>query len=217
MTPQHAFLNALLSGDRAAGSLIVHQQLKNNVPVQHIYEQIIREALYSVGELWEYNKITVAEEHLATSVSEAIMNELFFNIISRKRLQKKALLGCVENEQHQVGIKMVADIFEMKGWDAVFLGANMPVNELIAYARKTPFDLIALSASIYFHLPNLINMISNIREAFPSLPLLVGGQAFRHGGKEMLEDDPYTFLLPDLFALETFIENITSNGKTTTH
>jgi MerR family transcriptional regulator, light-induced transcriptional regulator len=215
--PQQVFLDALLSGDRAAGSSIVHKQLENNVPIQTIYEQLIRTALYTVGELWEHNQITVAEEHLATSVSEAIMNELFAKIISRERLQKKALLACVENEYHQVGIKMVADIFEMKGWDALFLGANVPVKELIAYAGKKQPDLIALSVSIYFHMPALIQMIHEIRTAFPVLPLLVGGQAFRRGGKELLVTFPYIFFISDLFELETFIDKIMQHGQTTTH
>lgn len=119
------FLNALLSGDRAVGANVVHELMQQGVSIYDIYENYIKSALYRVGELWEYNKITVAQEHLATSVSEAIMNELFSDIISHKRVKKKAMVASVEGEQHQVGAKMVADIFEMNGWDSYFLGANI--------------------------------------------------------------------------------------------
>jgi MerR family transcriptional regulator, light-induced transcriptional regulator len=149
------FLEALLLGNKQSGSDYVHKLLKQGMAFPEVYEQVIKQALYRVGELWEHNKISVAEEHLATSISEAIMNEMFSAIISPHRCSKKVLVGCVEQEQHQVGAKMVADMFESKGWDSYYLGANIPVTGLIDFARKLKPDMIALSATIYFHIPLL--------------------------------------------------------------
>ncbi len=167
---QSVFLDSLLNGNRAEASEKIRQQLGNGLSIKAIYEEIIKPALYRVGELWEQNQITVAEEHMATSVAEAVMNELYGNIVSRNRIPKKVVLACVENEQHQVGIKMVADMFEMKGWDTYFPGASTPVYELIQYIGKIKPDVIALSASIYFHLPVLEDMIQLIRHDYPETP-----------------------------------------------
>ena len=202
---QSVFLDALLNGNRAQASEKIRQQLGNGLSIKAIYEEIIKPALYRVGELWEHNQITVAEEHTATSVAEAVMNELYGNIVSRSRIPKKVVLACVENEQHQVGIKMVADIFEMKGWDTYFPGANTPVYELIQYIGKIKPDVIALSASIYFHLPVLEEMIQLIRHDYPETPILVGGQAFRHGGKEIASRHPQITYAENLDDLEAYI------------
>ncbi len=145
------FLNALLSGDRAVGANVVHELMQQGVSIYDIYENYIKSALYRVGELWEYNKITVAQEHLATSVSEAIMNELFSDIISHKRVKKKAMVASVEGEQHQVGAKMVADIFEMNGWDSYFLGANIleelrQANEQLTILNREKNQYIGMAA-----------------------------------------------------------------------
>jgi MerR family transcriptional regulator, light-induced transcriptional regulator len=205
-TSQHdTFLHALLAGDRAAGSTVVQELMKQDVSIKDIYEIYIKSALYRVGELWEQNKITVAEEHLATSVSEAIMNELFAGLISGKRTNKKVMVACIENEHHQVGAKMVADIFEKNGWDSYFLGANTPVNEIISFAKTLQPSIFAISVSIYFHLPLLESLLTRVHASFTHTPVIVGGQAFRHGGTDILEKYPNTLHIQDLYALESFI------------
>mgnify|MGYP002411033629 FL=1 len=100
------FLNELLKGNRASCSAIASDYLKNNPSIKDLYEEVFKVALHEVGILWENNKITVAAEHIATAIVEGIMNEHFEQIISDKRFNKKVVLACVENELHQVGIKI---------------------------------------------------------------------------------------------------------------
>ncbi|MFO7843523.1 MAG: cobalamin-dependent protein [Bacteroidales bacterium] len=202
------FLLALINGDRRQSYQLVDQYLKEDISVKKLYEEYIKETLYRVGELWEHNKISVATEHLATAITESILNSLFEKIVSENRLGKTAIVACVENEYHQVGIKMVADIFEMNGWDTHFLGANVPVEELIKYAKTIEPNIFALSLSIYFHLPVLEKMIAKITEAFPETPVILGGQAFVHGGKEVIHKFPTIKFFKNLDEAESFIKKI---------
>ena len=107
---------------------------------------------------------------------------------------------------------MVADIFEMNGWDAHFLGANTPTKELIDFIKNINPDILALSLSIYFHLPVLETMLQSITKELPELFILVGGQAFRHGGKEVLEKYKNVIYKPDLKSIEVLIKNLNRNG-----
>ena len=206
------FLNLLLSGNRANCSALIQNYSNDNISIQELYENIIKKALYDVGELWEYNKISVATEHLASAVVEAILNELYSKIIPKERISKTVIVACVENEFHQIGIKMISDVFEMNGWNAYFLGANTPTRELISFAKIINPDFLAISLSIYFHLPILENMIQSIRKDFPKLPILVGGQAFRHGGQNILTKYDNVIYKPDLASTELFIKNLNQNG-----
>ncbi|MDI6402487.1 cobalamin B12-binding domain-containing protein [Balneolaceae bacterium ANBcel3] len=196
----------LIQGKRKEASEFIQECVQKGYPILHIYEEIIKPALYHVGEYWENNFITVAEEHTATSIVEFLMNGLFEQIISKERVQKKIILACTEKETHRVGLKMVADIFEMKGWDTYFPGATIPVGDLIKYIEQVRPNILALSTSVYFHLPSLEKMLKNIKKAFPDLPVIVGGQAFRHGGKEVLQSFDNTFYIADLKSLMTFID-----------
>lgn len=204
-------LNRLLDGDRAACSEIVHEYLKKNPSITDLYEEVLKVALHEVGSLWERNQISVATEHLSTAIIEGIMNELFEQIISGKKFNKKAVVACVENEMHQVGIKMVADVFEMNGWETYFLGAGIPTSELLKFIKQVNPNLIAISLSVYFNYSSLIKMLSAIRESFPQIEIIIGGQALKHlsgNEKRSLGD---AVILPDLYFLERYIKTISNN------
>ncbi len=209
---QQNFLKGLLLGNRLLCSSIVKKLIQNNYSIIDIYENIIKKSLYEVGELWEYNKISVATEHLASAISEAIINEHYFSIIAQQKIGKTVLLASVENEYHQIGIKMISDLFEMNGWNSYFLGSNTPTVDIISFAKTIPLDFMAISLSIYFHLPELEKMIRIFRQEFPKTPILVGGQAFSHGGQNVLLNYENVFFKPDLNSTDLFIKKLNNHG-----
>lgn len=205
------YLNNLLRGNKRECSAIVFQFLSTNNSINDLYEKVIKVALYEVGKLWEQNKISVAAEHIATAITESILNELFEQIISDKRVNKKVVLSCIENEKHQVGIKMVADIFEKHGWESYFLGPGIPIVELKKYIKKVNPDILAFSLSIYFNYQNLKRTLELITNDFPELLIIVGGQAFNHIEKTNFEKKDKIIYLSDLYILEKYIKSMNYN------
>lgn len=202
------FKEALLSGDRMNCIRIVNEHWNQNISLKDLYENMLKKALYDIGRLWEYNKISVATEHLASAIIETILNDLYLRSELKENCNKTVLTSCVENEYHQIGIKMISDIFEVNGWKTYFLGANTPISELIDFAKTTAPDYFAISLSIYYHFPILEEMIKEVRKSFPELPILVGGQAFQHGGKEILMQYYKVLYLADTVSTETFIKTL---------
>ncbi len=151
------------------------------------------------------NKISVATEHMATAITEKLMIRLQPQLFSTDRTGKRAVIACVANEYHQVGAKMVADIFELNGWDGYFIGANTPFAELIRFLDNKNPDVVGLSLSIYYNLPALQNTIEKIRRHLPDLPIMVGGQAFRWGGTEITEQFNHITYLSGIETLQNFI------------
>lgn len=174
------YIHNLLNGERRKASQYIFSLLEEGMSILQVYEEVMKPALYEVGELWEFNKVSVAEEHMATAVSEAIMNELYPQVVSNIHLEKTVVISCIPNELHQVGAKMVADTFELQGWDSKFLGANTPTSELIRFIEKEKPHVLGLSLSIYFNLPILIQLIEQVRLSIPDQSIFVGGQAFAH-------------------------------------
>lgn len=205
------FLENLLKGNRANCSSLVKDYLDKNPSITDLYEEILKDSLYQVGILWETNKISVATEHLATAITESILNELLEKLISKKRFNKKVVLSCVENEEHQVGIKMVADVFEMHGWDSFFIGRGIPVNELIRFIHEIEPDLLAISLSVYFNYSNLIKMLREVQAEFPALQIIVGGQALYRSSLSTVAGMEKVVLLSDLYLLGKYIKTLNSN------
>ncbi len=196
------YLTALLAGNRQAGTTTVQKLLDNHIQIKSLYTDLFQKSLYQVGELWESNKITVAREHMATAITEGLLNLVYPELFRGERCQKKIVVSCAANEFHQIGGKMIADLFETHGWDAFFLGANTPVDEMLAFIDEEKPDLAALSLSIYYNMPSLKSAVSAIEAHFPDLNILVGGQAFRWGGADIIHNFKNTHLLKSLDDLE---------------
>ena len=89
-------------------------------------------------------------------------------------------VACVAGEQHELGGRTLADVFELNGWRTSFLGANLPARELVALMQQAerPPDLIALSATMPAHLKQLASTIESIRDS-SNVPVMVGGYLFQ--------------------------------------
>jgi methanogenic corrinoid protein MtbC1 len=201
------YLDGLLANDRQQCRLSFEQWLESDPGLRSLYEDLVRRSLYEVGDRWERGRISVATEHLATAITESLLNLAYPRLFAQPRIGKSAVVACVANEYHQIGGKMVADLFELNGWRGYFLGANTPVRdvkELIAEKRP---DAVALSVAVAFNLDTLVTVAAEIRAAFPELPILVGGQAFRWGGRERVERLSGVRFLASLGELEAWIKD----------
>jgi MerR family transcriptional regulator, light-induced transcriptional regulator len=199
------YFNHLIKGEKNACVATLDELINQNLPVETIYTELFQRALYQVGEYWEKNLISVATEHMATAITENLMIRMQPKLFTTERTGKKAVIACVANEYHQVGAKMIADIFEMHGWDGYFVGANTPVIELLRFLENQNPDLIGLSLSIYFNMNELKNTVAQIRQQLPETSILVGGQAFRWGGTEIIQQFEKVEYLSGIATLENYI------------
>ncbi|MEI6412961.1 MAG: cobalamin-dependent protein [Pseudomonadota bacterium] len=193
MAPEEAeetyarYLKALLAGDRQQCRILFETWLAAESDLRVLYQNLVQRSLYEVGALWEHGRISVATEHLATAITESLLNLVYPRLFSQPRLGKSAVVTCTANEYHQIGGKMVADIFELNGWRGYFLGANTPPGDLLVLIREKHPDVVALSLAVHFNLESLLQTATTVRTEFPEMPILVGGQAFHWGGREQVE------------------------------
>ena len=202
------FLKALLAGKRRQCRDMVQGLLDANIKLKVLFTDLFQRSMYQVGELWENNRITVANEHLATSITESLLNLVYPALFATEHTGKKAVISCSANEFHQIGGKMVADIFELNGWDSHFLGANLPSEDMVQYIQEVQPDVVGLSLSIIANLDHLKRGIEVVRTDFPKLDLLIGGQAFRWGGHDLIKQYTGTEYIPSLDDLEKLIKGL---------
>ncbi len=202
------YLTSLLDGKRSKCHDIVQKLLDDRIDIKKLYTNLFQRSMYRVGELWENNRITVATEHLSTSITESLLNLAYPSIFARERIDRKVVISCAANEFHQIGGKMVADIFELNGWDGYFLGANSPIEETARFIHETRPDIVGFSLSILSNLDHLKGGIEVFRSDFPNLDLLIGGQAFRWGGIDTIKQYAGTEYIQSLDDLEKMINGM---------
>ena len=173
-------LHALLRLDDASGREVLENALAAGLPLARIYTGILPPLMREVGRLWQMNQISVAHEHYCSAAVQSIVGGFYGRMFSSTTSSGRSmLLACVEGEQHELGARTLADVFELHGWHTTFLGANLPTRELIAMIKHDahPPDLIALSATMPAHLPRLASTIDAIRDN-SNIPVMVGGYLF---------------------------------------
>ncbi|UQA56191.1 cobalamin B12-binding domain-containing protein [Polyangium aurulentum] len=172
------YLDALERGDRRRALAVVKQGVAAGCHIRDIYLYVLQPAMYEIGRLWELNQLTVAQEHLATAITQSVMAHFYADVFVRSPNGRTMLATCTGSEQHQLGIRMVADFFEMEGWNVYFLGANVPPGGVVEMVEERKADLVAISITLPTHLAHLRAMIAALRCSSGSAraKIMVGGQ-----------------------------------------
>lgn len=176
----NVYLEHLLQGKRQDATQLISELIDKGVSIKDIYNHIFQTSQYEIGRLWQGNKITVAHEHYCTAATQQIMSGLYPYIFSTKRKGKTLVACSISGELHELGIRMVADFFEMDGWDTYYLGANMPHNQLQQALLTYNTDVLALSVTLPIHVSKSVQLIKEIRMngAFDRIKIMVGGNPF---------------------------------------
>ncbi len=200
------FVEDLAAGRQPACHAAVQALLDAGAAPRELYQGLFQPALYEIGDRWQRGEVTVAAEHLATAITEELLALVFPRALARPATGRRALVSCAADELHQVGGHIVADTLDTMGWRTTFICAGEPVERLAEAAAARPHDLACLFVSTADHLPGAERSIASLRRADPALPVVVGGQALRHGGAAALERHPGVRILCSLAELEALIE-----------
>lgn len=176
------YLAAVLAGRRRDAFAVADAAVDEGLGIRELYLDVFQPVLREIGRLWQENRITVADEHLATAITQAAMARLYDRVFldGREGAGPLLLAACAEQERHELGLRMLCDVLEMEGWDTVFLGASVPVEDLVGMVVERRPAVVALSAAIAPHLPRVREAIGAIRRAVPrdGPVIAVGGRAF---------------------------------------
>lgn len=137
---------------------------------------LVQPALYRIGEGWQVRQVSVAQEHLATALAQRLLVRQFVEATPARGNGRKALFACVPSNQHALGLRIVADAFELDGWEVDYLGADTPTNPLVERILEVQPELVGLSIALIRQLPVLKEVVDRIRSACgDAAPRIIAG------------------------------------------
>ena len=193
------YLRAALKGDRRAATNIALEALGKVTDVVDLYVDLFQAAQYEVGRLWQENKITVAEEHMATAITQYVLAQVYGQLEANGQDRGRLVITGIEGELHQVGANMVADVFEARGWNVRFLGTNMPHPGVLEAVEEHRAEVVGISATMLLSIPKAVRLVEALRERFQAdCPrIILGGRAFAYApelARELGAEGPATDL-----------------------
>jgi len=172
------FMAALEAGDMAAALAVVEGE---RAAGRSLVEIAVGPAQVKVGERWQTAAWSVAEEHAASAISEAILHLLGGSLSNARRERRPVVLTCAENEWHTIPALLAATGLRESGWRVVYLGASMPADHLAGFLTANRPLALAISCSLPLNLPGVRRQVAQAHAL--GVPVVAGGRAFDRGGR----------------------------------
>jgi MerR family transcriptional regulator, light-induced transcriptional regulator len=174
---------ALAAHDKAtAVRTAVEAVTSGAVEIPTLYRDVLTRILSDTGAAWQTGKTAIWEEHLASATVRTIVEILYPGVLKAKAAAaptgRTVLLACPPEEGHDLGLRMVADRFDMAGWATYFLGPDTPVAEIADAARRLGADAVVMSSSTHYHRLAVRHAVDALKKELPGVDVWVGGPAF---------------------------------------
>ncbi len=117
--------------------------------IERTINQIVFPFLDKIGVLWQTDNVNPAQEHLVTNIIRQKLIVGIENVVPFLGSNKTVLLFMPEGEHHEMGLLYVNFVMKSRGIKTIYLGANVPTNDLafIIEIKKPDF--------VYTHVTSL--------------------------------------------------------------
>jgi methanogenic corrinoid protein MtbC1 len=172
------YVVALLEGDRTrACELVLGAVRSGDITPRDALLHVCLPAEKELGRMWHLDEITIAEEHFITATTLRLMGQVVALAPHAEPNGKTVIAASLSGDDHDLGLRAVTDLMEMDGWRVVFLGSNLPVEDLVWSVTAFRGDLVLMSATLLAHAHQVASATLRLKEA-GDVPVLVGGGAF---------------------------------------
>ena len=109
--PPTDYFRAIEAFDVHGANDLVIELLDEGTPMGRITTEVLAPAQVRVGQLWESGRWSVADEHVATSITEGALSALTHAAVPRRGAHTRHVaVVCVEGEWHSLPARMAAAV-----------------------------------------------------------------------------------------------------------
>lgn len=175
---RNSYAEAILRGDSDVAHKVIDNGLSAGIVPSKLYLDVLMPAQVEVGARWHRGEISIPQEHIATQITLRQMARLRAMLKTRLKLGLKAVVSSVEGDQHFIGAQAIADFLVVDGWEVDFLGADVPTDHLVPYAKAREAHLVCVSVSLTSLVPVAKHLVAELRKLPTAPKVLLGGAAF---------------------------------------
>ena len=181
MDPRAEYWAALAAADRSRAQAAVDAALADGWTASQVVDELVVPSQFDVGQRWLTGEWTVAQEHAATCVNEAVVHWLTSRLPEPADDAPSVLVSCLQGERHALPALVLAHDLTLRGLTVVYLGADPEPSSLLSTILALRPRAVLFSASLTSSLSNQRMFFHGI--ATIGIPLIVGGRGF--GGREL--------------------------------
>jgi MerR family transcriptional regulator, light-induced transcriptional regulator len=144
-------------------------------PAETVCLDVIQKGLAEIGEGWYRGRVTVQQEHFASALALRRMEALLISTPSPTR-PGRIMVGCPPDEEHTFVPLMLSLLLRRRGWEVIYLGANVPIRSIDATVSVVRPNLVVLTAQQLHTAASLLEMAEVLYSE--RVPVAFGGLVF---------------------------------------
>ncbi len=148
------------------------------LPIPVLIDDVLLPLLGGIGDSWEAGELGPAQEHIASVVIRRFL-EWLLGTVAVEGSAPVLVAATPAGERHELGALLAAVSAAAEGWRAVFLGPDLPADEITAAALRLQAEIVALSLVDPNQQATAPAEIDDLRQRLPSsIQLVVGGPSY---------------------------------------
>ena len=170
----------LAAGDENGAVTLLEAAMSAGADPEEVYLDLLGPAMVAIGARWQDGRLTIAQEHLATTTTLRVIARLGNRAMPRGQTKGTVVLAVIANDYHSIPTAVVRDLLRFRGFEVIDLGANTPAESILETALSVEHDLVGvgLTASTPGADESMKRTIKILSDGL-SVPLIVGGGAFK--------------------------------------
>lgn len=137
---------ALFAYDEAQASRLL-SLLTASLPPERLLNDVYLPLFRSIGEGWAAGTVSISQEHFATAYLRMRIAPFLYLPNDGRVNGKTVVCATLAGELHEGGLMLLTAQLRMRGWETLYLGASIPLQELILVMQQSGAKLLCLSFS----------------------------------------------------------------------
>ena len=175
------FLDSVRRGRAGEATALLLEAHMLGAELDLIFDTVVAPSLHRVGDLWYGEEMSVADEHLATSMATRAVESLAASTRRTGAKAGAAVCCAAEEEMHALPVLCAQAVLEGAGWDVRNLGGHTPFFALAEYVEKQRPSLVCVSATLQRELEHNARDYAQLVAAARACDarIVLGGEGFR--------------------------------------
>lgn len=173
------FMKALNALDKETCVSLVDTWLKAGLSIITLYEEILVTALSQLSDIEKDPTHRIWFEHTQSGIVRTLIEMAHPYVLQQRQGTNhlKAAVICPDQEQHELGARMINDYLILQGFQSFFVGRDTPRKEFVDMIKTLSLDVVAISVTNYYHLAEVKKTIELINTTQNHVKVIIGGRA----------------------------------------
>ncbi len=183
--PESLFLHAMnLEKDRFAAKI---QETIDDKGLEWTFENLIVPFQKRMGMLWQAGTITPAQEHFSSNILREVLITSSLQLKPSRLRKEKMLFFLPEGELHELGLLYYNYIARKEGIDTIYLGQNVPIDDVVEVASKQKVTHLFTSLTLVQPEDVIENLLNKLKTELNSIPVFATGHTIELYANKLTE------------------------------